>query len=163
MSRANPGSRPVTHWSTALCSESTGTSSPPPAQAACGHQLAGHDERLLVRQRHPLARPQRGQRGVEPGRPDDRVDHDVHVGMGRGLEQHVGAGRMASAVAARRQAGVGGLPLGDLCLELLDVPPGRERDHAEVLALPPEHRQRAPADRTGRAKHGHPSRRDSSE
>ncbi len=36
--------------------------------------------RFLVGQRHPLARAERGKGGVEPGRADDRVDHDVDVG-----------------------------------------------------------------------------------
>ena len=56
------------------------------------HELAGHHQRLLVGQRHALPRAQRGERGIEPGRADDRVEHDVHVGVRRGLDQHLAPG-----------------------------------------------------------------------
>jgi hypothetical protein len=39
------------------------------------HELAADDERLLVRQREGLARLQRRERRAEPGRADERVQH----------------------------------------------------------------------------------------
>ena len=69
------------------------------------HQIAGHDQGLLVGQRHPLAGPKRGERGVEPGRADDRVDHDVRIGVGRGLHQDLGpAGPARSLLTPARPA-----------------------------------------------------------
>ena len=69
-----------------------------------GHQVARHHQRFLVGQRDPLPRPERRQRGVEPGGADHRVDHDVHVGMGGGLEQHLRPGGVARPVAAGTRA-----------------------------------------------------------
>ncbi len=66
-----------------------------------GHQLAGHDQRFLVRERDPLARAERRERGVEPGGAHDGVEHDVDVGMRGRLEQHLDA-RSEPVSSARR-------------------------------------------------------------
>ena len=97
--RTSAGRRPARHCRIAECSLSTGTISPPPRRAAVGREIAGHDQRLLVRERHALSRRERGERGIEAGGADDRVEHDVHVVAGRGLDE---AFRAACASRRRR-------------------------------------------------------------
>jgi hypothetical protein len=129
------------------------------AAGACRlhHEVAGHDQAFLVGQRHPLARPQRGEGRVEPHGTHDRVHHDVGVGMGSGLDQDLGAARPALVGTGSRESGEGGPPLRHLALELLAVPAAGEGHDLEVLALAAQHVQRAAADRPGRAQHSHAS------
>ena len=119
------------------------------------HQVAGHDQGFLVGQRHPLPGPERGERGVEPGRADDRVDHDVHVGVGRGLDQHLGPGGLARSPSHAREAGEGRPPLRHLRVELLAVPARRSGPRGGSARAGAAAREGAPADRAGRAQDGH--------
>ena len=63
-------------------------------------------------------------------------------------------GQRASS-ASPGEAGVGGPPLGHLGLQLVPVSPGGQRHQPEVVPLPPEHVERAAADRAGGTEHGH--------
>jgi hypothetical protein len=47
-----------------------------------GHELTADDERLLVGQRDVDALGERDDRRAEPGRADDRVEHQVGLGLG---------------------------------------------------------------------------------
>ena len=91
-----------------------------------------------------------------PGGADDRVDHDVDVGVGRRLRAARRA-RSDSAAPSSPPASPAkaGLPLRHLRVERLDVPARRQGHDPEVLALAPQHGERAPADRAGRAQHRH--------
>ena len=107
-------------------------------------------------------RPERRERGVEPGRPDDRVHHDVHVGMRRRLQQHVGSARIAACRRRPSRAPAkAGAPLAHLLVEALDVLPRRQRHDAKVLragaAAPP-----ACSGRSSRSSPGRPRRARSS-
>jgi hypothetical protein len=117
------------------------------------HQVAGHDQTFLVGQGDPLAQPERRERGVEPGRAHHGVHHDADVGMGRRLHQDVGAAGPALVLPGEREAGVGGPPRGHLRGELLAVSSAGEGHHPEVVALAPEHLERAPSDGAGGAEH----------
>ena len=55
--------------------------------------------------------------------------------------------------AGRREPRERGAPLRHLPLELLAVPAAGQGHHREVIALAPQHVERAPADRAGRAQH----------
>ena len=60
----------------------------------------GHDERFLIRERYALSARERGERRVEPGRADDRVEHDVDVVALHGVDETLRADA-PSARAAR--------------------------------------------------------------
>jgi hypothetical protein len=55
-----------------------------------GHELAAHDERLLVGQGDIDALGERHDRGSEAGRADDRVQHQIGVGLGDKPHQPLG-------------------------------------------------------------------------
>ncbi len=76
-----PGRSPSISWCSARCSESTGMSCAPVASRQRHHQLAAHDQRLLVGQRDVDALGQRDDRGPEPRRADDRVQHQIGAGL----------------------------------------------------------------------------------
>ena len=77
------------HCQIAECSESTGTISPPPAARALATTGPGRDQALLVGEREPLAGFEAPIVAGKPGEADDRVEHDVGVGMRGELGQHL--------------------------------------------------------------------------
>ena len=66
------------------------------------HERPARDEALLVGERDVDAGVERRQRGLEPGRPDDRVEHDVGAALGGELRRH-GAGRAPGSARAPRR------------------------------------------------------------
>ena len=78
-----------------------------PARAGVPHEIAGDDERLLVRERDTLSRFERGERGVQSGRADDRVQHDVDIVARRGGDRGIGP---ALPRAIRVGAGIRTIP-----------------------------------------------------
>src|SRR6266542_464353 len=148
---SSAGRRPLRHCSTALCSESIGTISPPPSRAA-RHELARPHQRLLVRERDALPGAQRGQRGLETRRTHDRVDDDLDVGAQSRFHQAFASVASSSGPLPRiDQPDVAGPPVRRLPLEQLGVGVGGEGCDAKPLPLPGEHPQRGAADRAGRA------------
>ena len=114
----------------ALCSLSTGRISPPPRCGRGREELAGHDHRFFVGQRDRLARPRaRRSAGSRPSLPtiageddiDFRVAGDLVEGQRRGQRHR--CGRVERSGWRSRQ---GGLELGDLLDEQLDVLAGSE-------------------------------------
>ena len=91
-----------------------------------------------------------------PAAPTTALTTMSDVGMGRRLDQDVGAAGPALVLPGQREAGVGRLPFGHLRGELLPVPSAGQGHHAEVVALAPEHLERAPSDRAGGAEHRDP-------
>ena len=73
------------------------------------HQLAAHDERLLVGQRDVDPLGERDDRRTEAGRPDDRVEHEVGAALGDEPHQALGPGQHLAAGPGLRGArgGVG--------------------------------------------------------
>ena len=70
-----------------------------------GHELAADDERLLVGERHVDALGERHDRGPEAGGADDRVEHQVGVGLGDELHEPLRAGQhLARRSTPRRRA-----------------------------------------------------------
>ena len=132
---------------TAECSESTGTISPPPAARALATTGPGRDQALLVGEREPLAGFERGERRRQPREADDRVQHDVGVGMRGELGERVGIVE-AGAGEVGRDAELGPLPL-----EQLGVAAGGEGDDPEIVAVAARAR-RAPGSRSIRSTRG---------
>ena len=93
------------HCQIAECSESTGTISPPPAARALATTGPGRDQALLVGEREPLAGFERADRRGQPGEADDRVEHDIGVGMRGELGEHLGGveARTGEVARARRR------------------------------------------------------------
>ena len=54
-------------------------------------EVAGHNERLLVRQSNALAVLERGERGIEPRGANDGVEHDIDIVTSRRGDQAVAA------------------------------------------------------------------------
>ena len=107
LDRVRAGSARST-WKIALCSESTGSSTPPRRLDRVDQQPAGADQRFLVGQRHDGAAPRGGQGRREAGEPDDRRHHpfgrprrrlDHRLGPGRGLDPGAGQRLLQRAVA----------------------------------------------------------------
>jgi hypothetical protein len=116
------------------------------------------DERLLVREREPLAGLERAERGLQPGRAHDGVDHDLRIGVRRGLSQRGRAlpptrGRRDRTVHEHHQVGI--VPL-DLRRELGSISMRRECHHAKTVTVPFQHRERTAADRARRAQERDP-------
>ena len=117
------------------------------------HQLAGHDERLLVRERDPLPRRERRQRRRQPRRPDDPVHHDVHVRAGGGFDQTIDAGpHSASGIPhpAIHDPDIRRPPLGRLPFEQSDVRVPRQGGNAKPVLLPCQYLEGRAPDRAGR-------------
>ena len=87
---------------------------PAPLRGGGAHQLAGHHQGLLVRQRDPLAGPERGQGRGQAGEAHHRIDDDVGLGMGGRFEKTVRA-------FPAHQAGKTGLPFGNLTAQELGI------------------------------------------
>ena len=113
------------------------------------HRAAG-DEALLVGQREALAVLERRQRGRQAGEADDRVEHDVDVGMRGQLGQHL---RCIGTQAGRRERHA---ELGGLRVEQLAVAGRRQRDDLVLVAVVPDDVERLRADRAGRPEDGDP-------
>ena len=129
-----------------------------PLGSGTRHELSGDHERLLVGQRHPLAGSEARQRGIKTCRTDDRVQHNVHVGERRGLDETARArlpvvGVRAASIANKTH--VGRHELGRLLLQQHRILVGGKRRDAEGAALSVEHAQCGRADGAGRAEHGH--------
>ena len=107
------------------------------------HQRPGHHQHFLVRERDVAAGADRGERGREAHRADQRGDHEVRRMLRHGLEPRGAHGdldaRAPEPLAQRRgQRGVGdrderGPEALHLLRELLDVAPGRERGDRVAL------------------------------
>ena len=122
-------------------------------------ELPGDDERLLVREREPLARDDSGVRRPQPHRSDQARDDDVGFPKRRGLFE---SGRTADDPAreAGREKGAKlrnvllaldrdeeGLVFRDLPGQSLDRPSRRERDDPEPFGKTSDDVERRPADR----------------
>jgi hypothetical protein len=86
------------------------------------YEVARHDQRLLVGQSHPLAGPERGQRGIEPGGAYHGVHHDIGIRMSGGLDQYSRTAGPSHIVRHAGQTRVAWAPLCHLRSELLPVP-----------------------------------------
>ena len=95
-----PGRSAASSWCSAECSESTGMMLRAGRLRELRDELAADDERLLVGEREvdPLA--ERGDRRAEPGRADDRVEHQVAPRLGDQPHEPVGAGEHLAVVHA---------------------------------------------------------------
>jgi hypothetical protein len=128
-----------------------------PAAAATGRldQGTGNDERLLVRESNALPALECAKRGIEPGGPDDGIEHDVHVVTRRGLDQARRSGvprRHRRCVAIdetdeRRRVNVG------LLAEQGGIPERGEGADGEAVLLAREHTKRRRPDRPGGSEH----------
>ena len=107
-----PGGSPASSWCSAECSESTGISWAPVASASARHELAADDERLLVGERDVDALGERDDRRAEAGRADDRVEHEVGVGLGDEPHEPLGAGQHL-ALGPRLGGARGGVGVGE--------------------------------------------------
>ena len=81
------------HCQTAECSESTGTISPPPAARALATTGPAAMRLSLFASASRLPACSARERRRQSGEADDRVEHDVGVGMRRELREHVGRRR----------------------------------------------------------------------
>jgi hypothetical protein len=110
-----------------------------------GDDGAAGDEALLVGQREALAVLERRERGREPGEADDRVQHDIDVGMRGELGEHRG-------VVTADACALGCDPeLRGLRGEQLGVATGGERHHLVLVAVAPDDVERLGADGAGGA------------
>ncbi|MNV50943.1 hypothetical protein D3C71_1429740 [compost metagenome] len=139
-------------------------------RAAAPHRLdeqgAGHHQRLLVGQQDLLARLDRRQRRLEPGRPDDSRHHRIHLGMGSHLaqalfaEQHPrrqargmqGALQMARRTLIRHH-GVARPVEQAQRLQLNQTTEAGQGEHLITRGMPGDHVQGAEADGTRRPEH----------
>ena len=122
------------------------------------HEVAADDERLLVGERDVDALGQRHDRRAEPGRADDRVEHEVGAGLRHEPHEALGAGqhlalgpRLGGArrgvAVAERDPGHAVLP-GELDEPLVGAL-GGQPDELELLAAR-DSRRRAPGGRSSR-------------
>ena len=72
-----PGRSPAISWCSAECSESTGIDLRPGGLGQRRDELAADDQRLLVGQREVDPLPGSPRRRPQPGRADERVEHEV--------------------------------------------------------------------------------------
>ena len=116
------------------------------ATRACGrdHRATG-DQALLVGKRKALAVDERGDRRRKSGEADDRVQHDIGVGVRGELGERV---RIAGA---RTRVFDGNTELDALRFEELGVATGSERHHLVAVAMVPDDFERLGADGTGGA------------
>ncbi len=108
----------------------------------------------LLAEREALAVLERCERGGQAGEADHRVEHDVDLGEGRQLGEHVrGIGTEAREVE-------GNAELGRLLLQQLAVARRGQGDHLVFVAVVADDVERLRADRPGRSEDGdapHPS------
>jgi hypothetical protein len=129
------------------------------------HQRPTDDQRLLVRQSEPLARPQRLQSWLQTGGANERVHHYIDVGVSGRFEHCLTATRVA---CARRRQVAGRLTIDengqfrrmvrDLILQRIGVPVCRQRDHPKAIGEGADHVQRRLPDRTSGAQDRYTSR-----
>ena len=121
------------------------------AQCCRCRQVARHHQRFLVGERDALSRLQRRERGVETGRTDDGVEHDVHVSACRGLDEAAltGAPSVVLWSAVVHEADERRTESRYLLLEERRVGERRQRRDTKSVALPVEHAERGRADRAG--------------
>ena len=113
-----------------------------------GHDRARRDEALLVREREALAGFERGERRGQAREADDRVEHDVGVGVRGELGERVG---VVERTSGRRSAATPNSAR--LLREQLGVAAGGERDDPVVVAVAARGR-RAPGSRSTRSIRG---------
>ena len=125
-----------------------------------GHELAAHDQALLVRERERLARLQRREGRPEPRRADERVQHHVSLGIAGEPLRRVGADEdLGSVDPAQLPAELGGglfvghrdegrQELADLTDQQLLVRPGRQPDDLEPVRVATDDVQRLRPDRS---------------
>ena len=119
-----------------------------------GDERTRHHQRFLVGERDALAGAECGECGIEAGGTHDCIDHDVDVGMRRGVDQHRRPARIAGVAVAVDETRERGLPRRDLRGEHLVVGTGDECDEVERIAMTIEHPERRDADRPGAAEDG---------
>jgi hypothetical protein len=127
------------------------------------HQLAAHDERLLVGEREVDALAQGGDGRPEAGAADDGVEHEVALGVGDDLDEPVGAAEdravgpvfgCAGGRAVVREGDRLDPELRGLLDHALETGGGRETHDLEVVG-PLDHVECLLADRAGRAENDH--------
>ncbi len=94
-----------------------------------GDDRPGCDQALLVREREPLARFERGDRRREPGEADDCVEHDVGIGMRGELGQQSRIVEAGTGEVGRNSEGA------RLLREQLAVTPGGEGNDVVVVTM----------------------------
>ena len=104
-------------------------------------QLARHDERFLVGERHALPRSQCSQRRLEPRGADDAVDDDLDIGMRRGFDEAGGTlpPSLVPLPRAIHQPHIRRLPLLRLLGEEILVRVPGDGDDAKPLPLSRQH------------------------
>ena len=126
-------------------------------------QAAGHHQRLLVGQQHPLAVASRLERGHQAGGPDDRRHHDRRIRMAgsgdAGLRPGGHFGLHAPLAQPSRQC-LGCSRIGQhrefrpeleaLFIQPLDLGRGGQCNHLEAIRMAPHDVERVHADRSGR-------------
>ena len=132
-----------------------------------GHELAADHEALLVGEREVDALPQRRDRGTEARRADQRVEHEVAVGVGDQLDEALGPrqhlARSSAHPRVRPRRGPPGRSgrrrarraCSSSSSQLED---GGEADQLEVVAAL-DHVERLRSDRAGRADYEDPAHR----
>ena len=149
---------PRRHCASAECSESTGTIWP-----GCGgleHQRPAGDQRFLVGQRQPGAGGQRRQRRLQAQRADQRVEHDVGLGVldqpGDGVGARVGDVAELGGGGGVGDRDIGHAGLGALPGQQVGISAARgQPDDLEAVGVGGDDLQRLGADRPGAAEDQH--------
>jgi hypothetical protein len=109
--------------------------------AGLGNERTPHDEGLLVRQRDALSAVERGERRVEPGCSDNRVEDNVDVRPHRCLDEALWSGMPVPAVGRAvvrsvvNDADVGRMEPVGLLAQQHRVRVGRQRRDAEPIGM----------------------------
>ena len=140
------------HWYSAECSGVDGHDLAAALVAHLRDDRAARDQALLVGQREPLAVPQRAERRREAGEADDRVEHDVGLGMRGELLERRGvvaaeAGRIGTEAELR-----------GLRRERLGVAARGQRDEPVIVRMAAQHVERLATDRSRRPQNHHAAR-----
>ena len=120
------------------------------------HQRTTRDQRFLVGQREPGTGGQRRQRGLEPERADERVEHHIRIGVLHQAGDGVGPG-IGDVADLRGRGFVGDSDVGHACLGALAGQQAgiaaacRQPDHLEAVRVGGDDLQRLGADRPGAA------------
>ena len=131
-------------------------------------KMAGHHERLFVRERNPLAAFERRERRVETNSADYRVQHDINVGPSRGFDETLTAAGGPMSDVTHPQVGtrpISAIVLdktderrpeyGGLLLQKIGVGERRQRGDTKAIAVTRQNPQRSRSDAAGRAQNGH--------
>ena len=153
ISRASSPLCPVTHCSTALCSESTGTTSPPPCRAASATRSPAMTSDSLLASATRLPARSAASVASSPAAPTSALITMSTSGCSAASSSTSTPDGESVAAGPVDDAGEGRAPAGHLRQQALALPAGGERHDAEVIPLAIEHAQRALADRAGGAEH----------